>query len=105
MLRGASARPWPNGKARSCLLSPRSYTRRPMRMSARSAWTRPPPAAMRACSPAPAAALRPFDDRKALELRVAEIVDVVGAGVAVRGAEILRLRPGGEIVLRRPHRV
>src|SRR5690606_12427369 len=81
------------------------YTRQPTRMSARSAWKRPPPAAMRACSPAPADALRAFDDGKALELQVAEIVHVGGAGIAVRGAEILQLRPGGEITLRRPHRV
>src|SRR5690606_31786307 len=41
-------------------------------------------------------------DREALELRMAKIVHAVRTGVLVRGAEILRFRPGREIVLARP---
>src|SRR5438309_3145565 len=42
---------------------------------------------------------------KALELRVAEIKRLVVAGAAMRGAERFRLRPGGESLLVRPHRM
>jgi hypothetical protein len=44
-------------------------------------------------------------DLEALELGMAEIERLVGAGVAVGGAKMLRLRPGGEGVFARPDRV
>src|SRR5271166_5086304 len=46
-----------------------------------------------------------LQDLEALELGVAEIEWLVGAGVAVSGAKMLGLRPGGEDFLARPDRV
>ena len=45
----AYARRWRSGPGRSCRWSPKCFIRPPMRMNARSASTRPPPAAMPAC--------------------------------------------------------